>query len=152
MLVRELLQRDPNKLITTSPESSFAEAMDLLVKYDIGCLPVVDDQGHLTGIVSERDIFRKVQKTSGHYKALKVKDVMTAEVIVGVPEDTLEYIAGMMHKNMLRHIPIVDGDKMVGLISQRDMIKIQVKDKEIETRYLNLYLEGMSKRDMSGDN
>ncbi len=151
MLVRELLQRDPGKIITTSPESSFAEAMDLLVKNDIGCLPVVDDEGNLSGMVSERDIFRKVQKTKGHYKALKVKDVMSEEVVVGVPEDTLDYIAGMMHKNWLRHIPIVEGEKMIGLISQRDMIKIQAKDKEIETRYLNLYLEGMSKRDMSGD-
>jgi predicted transcriptional regulator len=76
---------------------------------------------------------------------------MSTELVVGLPEDDLSYIAGMMAKNVIRHVPILDGEKMVGLISQRDISNSYVEKMEFENRYLNLYMDSLHRRDQSGD-
>ena len=151
MLVKTLLADKPREIITTSRKMSVDAAMDLLITNNIGCLPVVDDDGKLVGIVSDKDIFRKIHQTKGQYHSLTVGDIMTDALIVGLPDDELVYIAGIMDKNWIRHVPILDGEKLVGLISQRDIIRTQAEHHEIENRYLNLYVEGLHSRDKSAD-
>jgi len=151
MLVKTLLADKPREIITTSRKMSVDAAMDLLITNNIGCLPVVDDDGKLVGIVSDKDIFRKIHQTKGQYHSLTVGDIMTDALIVGLPDDELAYIAGIMDKNWIRHVPILDGEKLVGLISQRDIIRTQAEHHEIENRYLNLYIDGLHSRDKSAD-
>lgn len=151
MLVRTLLESRPREVITVTRSTTVDEAMDLLITNNIGCLPVMDDKGKLAGIVSDKDIFRKIHQTKGDYHSLTIKDVMTTELIVGLPEDNITYIAGVMNKNWVRHIPIVDGENLVGLVSLRDIIKTQTQDAEIENRYLKLYMGGLGARDKSAD-
>ena len=151
MLVSTLLESKPKEVFTAKPSTSIDEAMDLLIKNKISCLPILEQDGKLVGIISDKDIFKKVHETKGNYHPLKVDDVMSTNLIVGLPTDTLEYIAGIMDKNWIRHIPIVEGDNMVGLVSEGDIIKTMTQDKEIENRYLTMYLEGTHRRDMSGD-
>lgn len=149
MIVKTLLKRKSREVITTTPKTTIAEAMEILITNKIGCLPVIGNNGKLTGIISDKDIFKKVHETNGKYQELKVGDVMTTNLIVGIPDDQINYIASMMDKNWIRHIPIVDGDKMIGLISQRDIVQSTTKRRERENRYLNLYMEGMHNRDQS---
>ncbi|MBN1211556.1 MAG: CBS domain-containing protein [candidate division Zixibacteria bacterium] len=151
MLVSTLLESKPKEVITAKPSTTIDEAMDLLIKNKISCLPILEQDGKLVGIISDKDIFKKVYETKGNYHPLKVEDVMSTNLIVGLPTDTLEYIAGIMDKNWIRHIPIVEGDNMIGLVSEGDIIKTMTQNKEIENRYLTMYLEGMHRRDMSGD-
>lgn len=151
MLVKTLLENKPREIITTSKKTSVEAAMDLLISNNIGCLPVVDDNGKLIGIVSDKDIFRKIHDTKGQYHKLTVGDIMTDALIVGLPDDELTYIAGIMDKNWIRHVPILDGEKLIGLVSQRDIIRTQAEHHEIENRYLNLYIEGLHSRDKSAD-
>jgi CBS domain-containing protein len=151
MLARTLLEKKPRDIVTATAETSIDRAMELLIANNIGCLPVLDDDGKLTGIVSDKDIFRKIHETKGAYHGLTVGDVMTTELIIGLPDDDLEYIAGIMDKNWIRHVPIVDAEQVVGLISLRDIIKFQVKNTEIENRYLNMYMDMLHRRDQSGD-
>jgi len=149
MRVKTLLKRKPRDVITITPQATIDDAMDMLITNKIGCLPVVSESGKLSGIISDKDIFKKVHETKGKYHGLKVADVMTTDVIVGIPDDQIDYIAGMMDKNWIRHVPIIDGDNMIGLVSLRDIIKSTTKRKELENRYLNLYMEGMHNRDQS---
>jgi CBS domain-containing protein len=149
MLVKTLLESKPRNIITTSKATSVDAAMDLMITNNIGCLPVVDDAGKLIGILSDKDIFRKIHATKGQYHNLTVGDIMTDVLIVGLPDDEISYIAGLMNKNWIRHIPILDGEKLVGLVSQRDIIRTQAEHHEIENRYLNLYIEGLHHRDQS---
>lgn len=149
MRVANLLEHKSKTIVSASPSTSIDEAMDLLISNKIGCLPVVDDSGELIGIISDKDIFKKIHQTKGEYHSLKVEDVMSAELIVGLPDDDIAYIAGVMDKNWIRHVPIVEGKRVIGLISLRDIIREQAKNIEIENRYLDLYL-GM-RRDKSGD-
>ena len=150
MLVKALLEGKPRRLITASPSTSIDEAMDLLISNSIGCLPVLEDD-KLIGIISDQDIFKKVHQTKGEYHSLKVQDVMTVDLIIGLPDDEISYIVGLMGKNWIRHIPIIEGEKLIGLVSQRDIVKKQTENIEVENRYLKMYTEGMSRRDKSGD-
>jgi CBS domain-containing protein len=151
MLVSTLLESKSKEVITAKSTTTIDEAMELLIKHKISCLPILEDDGKLIGIISDKDIFKKVHETKGNYHSLKVRDVMSTDLIVGLPTDNLEYIAGIMDKNWIRHIPIVEGDNMVGLVSEGDIIKTMTQNQEIENRYLKMYLEGTHRRDMSGD-
>ncbi|UCD65068.1 MAG: CBS domain-containing protein [Candidatus Zixiibacteriota bacterium] len=151
MLVKNLLESKPRDVITTGPEVSIEDAMDLLIRKNIGCLPVINKAGELVGILSDKDIFKKCHETRGQYAALRVEDVMSTNLIVGLPDDDLSYIAGIMKKNWIRHVPIVDGDHIIGLVSQRDILKTTVKTTEVENRYMKMYLDGLHSRDRSSD-
>jgi len=151
MRVRALLETKPSPIVIAKPSTGIDEAMELLIGNNIGCLPVVDSTGHLAGIVSDKDIFKKIHETKGEYHGLSVKDVMTTEVIVGVPDDEIEYIAGVMDKNWIRHIPIMEGEDLIGVVSLRDVNKSLVKSTKSENRYLNMYMDSLHRRDRSGD-
>lgn len=151
MLVSTLLADKSREIITVKPSASIGRAMDLLISHGIGCLPVLDDGGKLIGIVSDKDIFRKIHETHGNYQSLNVGDIMTTDLIVGLPSDEVTYIAGLMKVNWIRHIPIVDGDKIVGLVSLRDIIKTIAQTTDVENRYLRMYMDGLHTRDRSAD-
>jgi len=151
MLVRALMESKPKNLIITDPDTSVDKAMEMLIENGIACLPVVDSEQKLIGIVSDKDIFKKVYETKGDYHNLSVGEMMTTELIVGLPEDDISYIAGVMHKNWIRHIPIVDGDTIIGLVSQTDIIKMQAENIKAENRYLKLYTNSLGSRDKSSD-
>lgn len=151
MLVKNLLESKPRQIVAVKPEVSVDEAMDLLIRNNIGCLPVVNDNGELVGIVSDKDIFKKVHETKGQYHELSVKDLMTTNLIVGLPDDDIMYIAGIMKKNWIRHVPIVEEGTVVGLVSLRDILKTVTKTTDIENRYLKMYMDGLHSRDRSAD-
>jgi len=148
MQVKTLLESKPKQIVSSNPSTSIDEAMSLLITNNIGCLPVVDDEDMLVGILSDKDIFARIYQTKGNYQSLKVEDVMTTDLIVGLPSDDIEYIAGVMEKNSIRHVPIVDGEQLIGLISLRDIVKTQTVAREVENRYL---MDMLERRDKSGD-
>jgi CBS domain-containing protein len=151
MIVRKLLEEKAREIITATDATTIDEAMDMMISNDICCLPVLDDTSKLCGIISDRDIFRKIYATKGEYHNLKVGEVMSRNVIVGVPDDDIDYIAGIMYKNKIRHVPIVESGQMIGVISLRDINKTLVKATKIENRYLRLYSDGIGVRDFSAD-
>ena len=148
MQVNAILESKPKQIISARPSTSIDEAMGLLVDHKIGCLLVLDNEKRLVGILSDKDIFVRIYRTKGDYHSLKVEDLMTTDLIVGLPTDNVEYIAGVMEKNSIRHMPIVKDSQVIGLISARDIIKAQVAGKEIENRYL---VDMLERRDKSGD-
>ena len=150
MLVKALLESKPRRLITASPSTSIDEAMDLLISNSISSLPILEGD-KLIGIITDQDIFKRIHQTKGEYHSLKVQDVMTVDLIVGLLDDEISYIVGLMGKNWIRHVPIVEGEKLIGLVSQRDIVKKQTENIEVENRYLKMYTEGMHRRDQSGD-
>jgi CBS domain-containing protein len=130
------------QIITTDPSTGIMEAMRLLVYHGITCLPVLNEEGELIGIVSDKDIYRTVVENQGDFNRFNVGDVMTRDLIVGLAEDDLEYIAGLMTENRIRHIPVVEGSRLVGLISGGDIVKTQVREAQHEVRYLKQYIRG----------
>lgn len=102
----------------------------------------MDENDKLIGIISDKDIFAAVYENQDTFTTLKVSDLMSSDLIVGIEDDDINYIAGIMTKNRIRHIPIMEKDKLLGLISIGDIVKAQMEDMEIENRYLKLYIDG----------
>jgi CBS domain-containing protein len=148
MLVENVLGRNPQKIVSVTPTTPIQEAMGLLISNRIGCLLALDDEDKLVGILSDKDILSRVYDTEGDYHTLTVKDLMTTELIVGLPTDDLDYVARVMEKNTIRHMPIIKDDSLVGVISMRDIVKTQLANREVENRYL---VDMLEKRDRSGD-
>lgn len=142
MLVRDILRTTPREIITVDPKTAVREAMETLISNKIGCLPVLDTNGDLVGILDDQDIFRAVYENQDEFEKFTAGDLMTSNLIIGMPNDDMNYIAGLMAKNDIRYIPIMDNQKMIGLISPGDVVKAQMVHIEIENRYLKMYMEG----------
>lgn len=140
MRVRDFLQSTPRQVITATPETTVPQAMARLIENRISCLPVVNNTAELVGIISDKDIFRAASVDPEGFTGKKVDDLMTTDLIIGLPDDEFDYIAGVMTNNRIRHVPIVQDKRLVGLLSLGDIVKSQLKNIQIENRYLKKYI------------
>ena len=141
MKLRDLLNTGDFKnraLITIGPDDTIAAAIQKLIEHDKGSLSVTSNKGELMGIITERDIVRKSFKKTDSLNSLKVRDIMTAEVAIGQLDDDLEYAISVMKQKRIRHLPIVDGSKVIGMISMRDLLGMQLNECQAEIRYAPL--------------
>ena len=138
MKIRDLLKIKSRPVITVEPNETVTAAIKKLVDNDRGSLSVCSDKGELVGIITERDIVRKCFARSTAIVSIKVRDVMTEQVVIGIPEDDLGYVISVMKQKRIRHIPIVDNQKVVGMVSMRDLLDIQLDQAEAQIRYASL--------------
>ena len=138
MKIRDLLKIGNREVITIGPDQTISDAVQKLVKHNRGSLPVIDDHNRLAGIITERDIVRKCFARIGSCENVKVKEVMTKEVVIGTPDDDAEYAVMVMKQKRIRHLPIVENEKVVGLVSMRDLLDVQLENCKIEVRYSQL--------------
>jgi CBS domain-containing protein len=136
--IRDFLKIKGRPVVTISPNETVSVAIQRLIENDIGALPVCDDKGILVGIVSERDLLRICHLQSSAISSTKVEDVMTKHVAVGTPEDDVDYAASVMKQKRIRHLPILVGEKLEGMVSMRDIIDVQLEEAQAEIRYARL--------------
>ena len=141
MKVKEILRGKGSDVVTIRPEAPVRELMDLLTKHGIGALVVVDDSKNICGIVTERDVLRRCMKAATPDLSTPVRAIMTADVIVGVPDDEVDYIMNVITENKIRHVPIVSGKNLVGIVSIGDMVKSMLTEMEFENRHLKDYIK-----------
>ncbi len=148
MKLRELLNLKDFKYrtsVTVGPNEPISAAIEKLVKHDRGSLPVCGDKGELVGIISERDIVRKfLTRGDSSAQKTKVKDIMSTQVIIGNPDDDLNYAITIMKEKRIRHLPIVDNRKVTGMISMRDLLGVQLEECKTDVRFLSDYISGGS--------
>ena len=125
MKIESILATKSSSVITVGPDQSLREAVDLLAEHNIGALIVVDELGRPIGIISERDIIREAARTET-VLALTVSRVMTKDLITASPEDDLETVLQTMTAKRFRHLPIMDGERLIGVISIGDVVKAQL--------------------------
>ena len=138
MKIRELLKVGGREVQTIGPNQTISEAVQKLSKYNRGSLPVVDEHGHLAGIITERDIVRKCFSRADSCDAVKVKEIMTKDVVIGTPDDDAEYAVMVMKQKRIRHLPILEESIVVGMVSMRDLLDIQLENCKVEVRYSQL--------------
>jgi CBS domain-containing protein len=124
MNVRRILTTKGGGVVTVRPDQTIREAIALLAKHNIGALVAVDAENRPVGILSERDITRQLAKNEDLF-TLPVSDLMTKDVITGMPQDDLKSVAITMTDKRIRHLPIVDQGKLCGIISIGDVVKTQ---------------------------
>ena len=113
-------------VITVRPEQSLREAIALLSMHNIGALVVVES-GKPVGIISERDIVRNAAQNEDIFSA-SIEDMMTQDVVTGSPQDDLTAVLQTMTDRHFRHLPIVDEDNLVGIVSIGDLVKAQLNE------------------------
>ena len=137
--VSELFKNRPTTLWSLAPDDSVFEAIKVLAEKGVGAL-IVMEKGKLVGILSERDYTRKIALLGKNSRETRVRDIMTANVLVVKPTTrTGECMAIMSEKN-IRHLPVVDGDTVVGMLSIRDLMNDIIRDHEITIAQLESYI------------
>jgi CBS domain-containing protein len=139
--VSELLRRNPTLVKRVSPSESVYEALQLLAKYEIGALVVMDGE-RLVGIFSERDYTRKIALQGRSSKGTTVADIMTSNVFTVTPTTRTRECMNLMSQKNIRHLPVVEGDKVLGMISIRDLMNDIIADHEMTISQLQNYIQG----------
>ncbi|UCG23795.1 MAG: CBS domain-containing protein [Chloroflexota bacterium] len=140
--IRQLLEKKGRDVWSTSPEESVYDALLLLAEKNIGALLVLQD-GELAGIVSERDYARKVILHGKASMETPVKEIMTEEVHTVDPQKTVKEALSLMTDKHIRHLPVIEGEKIVGLVSIGDLVKSIIADQELMISQLEQYISGM---------
>ena len=141
MKVKELLSIKGIECFSILGDQSLLDAAKQMTECKIGALLVMD-KGSLVGIVTERDIVKNAANESLQCKDVKIKNIMTTNLLVSKPGDDLEYVMAVMTQNNIRHLPIVDHHVLVGVLSMRDVVKIKVKNLKAENQYLKDMIGG----------
>lgn len=142
MKIRDILRTKGHDVVTSTPDQLVLAAMRVLVKHNIGSVVVVEG-GEVRGILTERDVLRLGAKDPEKLSTTKVGDVMTTNLVIGVPDDDLEYVMGVMSRNRIRHLPVLEDERLVGILSIGDVVNACQKNAETENRYLKDYIQGM---------
>jgi len=136
MQVDNILKGKRPAVLWVPPALSIAEVAERLRSAEVGVLIVSNDGESLQGLVSERDIAHGLAVHGAALLSMKVSDLMTRSVITCAPEDNVADIARIMTMRRIRHIPVVDGGKVVGLVSIGDVLKSRISEIELEANVL----------------
>lgn len=137
--VQEILKSKRGPLLWVAPDATVFGALTSMAQYDVGALVVLDD-GRVVGMFSERDYARKVILHGKSSKDLRVSDVMTAPVHCVRPEDRVQTCMALMTDRRIRHLPVLDGSRVVGLVSIGDVVKAQLTEQEFVIQQLEHYI------------
>lgn len=143
MLVQQILKsKSDDGVVTIAPETSLSEAARILAQRRIGALVVSPDGKRAVGILSERDIVRELAAKGAGCLMEPVQAVMTRAIVTCARDDNSDAILSRMTEGRFRHIPVVDGDTMVGLISIGDVVKAQIQELAMEKEALEGMIKG----------
>jgi CBS domain-containing protein len=137
--VSELLKARDGTLWHVRPEDSVFAALELLAQHDVGAL-VVMDGGRLVGVVSERDYTRKVALQGRNSRTTTVADIMTRHVYTVTPETRTQVCMALLSEKKIRHLPVLDGHTVLGMISIRDIMDDIIADREATIAQLESYI------------
>lgn len=140
MLVTQIFKRKGERIVTVRPGITISEAVETLKRERIGAVMVVDDAGALAGILSERDVVRAMPEHGPELFALKVEQLMTRDVVTCGTGERVHDIMAKMTEGHFRHMPVVEDDRLVGIISIGDVVKSRLEELEAETSQLRDYI------------
>ena len=140
MTVRAILNRKGNDVVTIGPTETIAQAAALLAKHRIGAVPVGDTTGRIDGILSERDIVRLLTEGGSTVLSVQVHLIMTRTVFICSEKNTVTYVMEKMTSGKYRHMPVVDGGLLVGIISIGDVVKHRIEQIEHEAKKMREYI------------
>lgn len=139
--VGQVLQEKGHEVFTTSPETPVFEALETMARRNVGAL-VVAAGGRVVGIFSERDYARKVILEGRSSKETRVEQIMTREVVTVGPGTTVHGCLELMTEKRIRHLPVVEGDRLVGVLSIGDAVKSIIREQESLIEQLQTYITG----------
>lgn len=139
--IGHLLDAKGRDIWSVSPDASVLEAIELMAEKEVGALVVMED-ARPVGIVSERDYARKVILKGRSSKACRVAEIMTARVIYAEPGQSVEECMALMTERRVRHLPVMDEGRLVGVISIGDLVKAIIAEQKFIIEQLEQYISG----------
>ncbi len=139
--VKLYLQRKGSEVWSTQPEATVYEALRLMAEKDIGALLVLES-GKVVGMFSERDYARKLILQGKSSKGTLVRDIMTSKVVCVSPQHTIEECMAVMTEKRIRHLPVMESDQVMGMISIGDVVKSIISEQEFVIEQLTNYITG----------
>jgi CBS domain-containing protein len=141
VLVSDLIKRKGSSVASAPPDTTVAALLDLLAEHGIGAVVVSTDGSTVTGIVSERDVVRALRRTGAALLDAPISRLMTADVVVTAPGDTVENLMRLMTERRIRHVPVVADGRMAGIISIGDVVKSRMDELEADRAQLIDYIQ-----------
>ncbi len=138
--VRNILQTKGNMVYTVSPDSSVYEALEVLEENNLGSLIVLEDDGTLDGIFTERDYARKVILKGRSSRETLVRQIMTEDPIFVSPDTQISDCMKLMSQKFIRHLPVLENGKLIGLISIGDLVNYIISQKDNIIEHLEHYI------------
>ena len=139
--MKQLIEQRPRAPITVSPDDSVFSALELMAKHDIGAVMAMQGT-RLAGIFSERDYARKIMLHGKSSKETLVREIMSDRVAYVTPATTLDECMALMTDNRLRHLPVMDGGKLLGMVSIGDLVKDIISEQQFIIEQLEHYITG----------
>ncbi|MBC7349997.1 MAG: CBS domain-containing protein [Candidatus Aminicenantes bacterium] len=139
--VKQMLEEKGHQVWTISPDNTVYEALKIMAEKEVGALIVVD-QGQVVGVISERDYARKVVLKGKSSLETPVREIMTTQVYFVNPESTAEECMALMTEKRIRHLPVIQENKLVGVISIGDVVKSVITSQKITIEHLQNYIMG----------
>jgi CBS domain-containing protein len=132
MNVATILKQKGRGVFTTTEDKSLLDIAKLLAQRGIGCIVIVGEDDKISGIVSERDLMRAISQCGAQVLKEPVSNFMTKTVVTAREADTINQLMSEMTARRFRHMPVVERDELVGLVSIGDLVKIQIAEIEME--------------------
>lgn len=139
--VRDILDRKGHQVWTIQPDESVYRALEIMSDHNVGALMVMDGD-RLIGVMSERDYARKIALAGRASRVTTVRDIMTSDVLCIAPHARIEECMALMTEKTVRHLPVVDGDRVDGIISIGDVVKATIMDQEFVIEQLSHVIAG----------
>lgn len=139
MRISDVLKNKGAGVLTIAPDTTVSDLLTGLVTRNVGAMVVTGPDGPV-GIVSERDILRKLHEYGPALLGRTVADIMTAEIITCTPDDPVDSLAGLMTTNRVRHVPVIADGQLVGIVSIGDVVKTRMEELQIQQEQLEAYI------------
>jgi predicted transcriptional regulator len=142
MKASDILAEKGTRVVTIDKDNLLVDVMSHFLVNRVGSLVVVDKYDEIMGIVAPVDVLEAVHKDPVNISTMTVREVMSGDVIVAGPDESVEALMAIMTENRIRHIPIINQGRLAGLISIGDVVKAQLTVHEVQISYLKDYIEG----------
>jgi CBS domain-containing protein len=142
MTIRDILHAKGSVVLTINEDTTISQATEMFIANQVGSLLVLDNEGRISGIFSERDALRVCHSHQGQCAELKIGELMTKNIIFAEADDDVNYVLGIMTNNRIRHIPVMKDQNLAGIVSIGDLVKNLLNEHQYENKYLLDYIQG----------
>lgn len=146
--VASIIKDRVGSVFSVAPDTSIIDAAHILKDHRIGTVVVLEADGSLAGVMSERDIVRAISEIGAEALKHPVKDIMTKNVVVCDPQDNMVLVMSVMTDRRIRHLPVMDGQRCIGVVSIGDVVKARIQELENRSATMREYLKGRQLRDL----
>lgn len=140
--IEDILREKGHNVYSISPDKTVYEALQLMAEKEIGAVLVIDEKGKISGVFSERDYARKCILKGRFSKETKVSELMSTKVYFASLDNKVEDVMAIMTEKKIRHLPVIEGDKILGIVSIGDIVKSIIEDQAFLIKNLEKYITG----------